>query len=166
VGLHGPGHQEGTAQVHVDDGVPVVVGHREQQAVAQDPGVVDQDRRRTELGRDAVHRVAHLVRPGHVGGDADRASAGGADGSDRLGGGLLGQVQDGDVPAVGGEPPSDRRTDPARGARDDRDAPVPTPCVRAGHTRTVPGSANRRPVLPNDAGAVRVPARDSRRDTG
>jgi hypothetical protein len=37
------GHGEVTLEVDVDDDVPLVLGHREAHAVAQDPGVVDHD---------------------------------------------------------------------------------------------------------------------------
>ena len=43
--LRGAGHEEGAAQVHVHDRVPVGVGHLEQHVVADDAGVVDQHRR-------------------------------------------------------------------------------------------------------------------------
>ena len=48
-------HQERAAQVHRHDRVPVVVGHLEQQVVAQDAGVVDQHDRRAELVGDPGH---------------------------------------------------------------------------------------------------------------
>jgi hypothetical protein len=51
-----PGHQERAAQVHADDQVPVVVGHLEQQVVAGDAGVVDQDVDAAELLDDPVDR--------------------------------------------------------------------------------------------------------------
>ena len=46
--------QEEPAQVHRHDGVPVVLGHLEQQVVPGDPGVVDQHAERAELLGDPV----------------------------------------------------------------------------------------------------------------
>ena len=66
-----PAHQEGAAQVHAEHRVPVVVGHLEQQVVAEHAGVVDQHRGRAELGHDLVDRGLDLVGLAHVGADGD-----------------------------------------------------------------------------------------------
>ena len=52
VRLAGLGHQEGALEVHVHHGVPVVLGHLEDQVVADDAGVVDEHDRRPELVGD------------------------------------------------------------------------------------------------------------------
>ena len=61
VRLAGPGHQERALEVHVHDGVPVVLGHLEDQVVADDAGVVDQHRR---AGRARRRRARRRPRPG------------------------------------------------------------------------------------------------------
>ena len=68
-------HEERAAQVHAEHHVPVVLGHLEQQVVADDPGVVDQDRGRAEFGGDLADRGLHLVGLADVGAHGDRAAA-------------------------------------------------------------------------------------------
>jgi hypothetical protein len=90
--------------VHRDDGVPLVVGHLEEQVVADDAGVVHQYRRRSELVGDPGDRRRHLLGVGDVGPRAQRAATELGDLVDgRLAGGLV-EVEDGDVEPVGGQP--------------------------------------------------------------
>jgi hypothetical protein len=55
------GHEEGAAQVHAHDGVPVVHRHLEQHVVADDAGVVHQERRGAELGGDPLDGRGDLL---------------------------------------------------------------------------------------------------------
>jgi crotonobetainyl-CoA:carnitine CoA-transferase CaiB-like acyl-CoA transferase len=61
VDLDRPGHQEGTAQVHRDDRVPVGLGHLEQQIVPGDSGVVHEHRRCAKLSGHPADGRSDLV---------------------------------------------------------------------------------------------------------
>jgi hypothetical protein len=93
------------------DPVPVVGGHPEQQAVADDAGVVDQHGRLTELVRDPLDGGPHAGLVGDVDTDSQGPSPGGLDLlHDRLAAGLV-EVEDRDGEAVGGEPLRDAGAD-------------------------------------------------------
>src|SRR5690606_32319189 len=104
VRLGRPAHQEGAAQVHVHHGVPVLLGHLEQEVVPDDAGVVDQDHRRAEPLGDGGDGRGHLVGVGDVGADADGFAAVGGDGVRGLLRVGLVEVDDADRTALGGEP--------------------------------------------------------------
>ena len=107
------------------DHVPVVVAHLEQQVVAGDPGVVDQDVETAELGGDAVDGALHRGGVADVAGEADRARA---VGERQAAGGLGGlapvEVEDRHRGALLGEAGGDAEPDPSCGSGDDGDAPV------------------------------------------
>src|SRR5690606_15196131 len=72
------GQQEMTAQVHRDDGVPVLIGHVEQHLVAGDPGVVHDDAQSAQV----VGGLNQFVGGGplaDVAGDRHPLGAGGGD---------------------------------------------------------------------------------------
>jgi len=121
--------------MHIEDGVPVVVGHLEQEVVADDTGVVDQHRRRAQLIGDSDHRRRHLFRVGHAGPDGQGAAARLGDlAHGVLAGGLV-EIEDGDVHAVGSEPASGGGADATSGTGDDGDSShgssLQTTCTRS-----------------------------------
>ena len=59
--LAGLGHEERALEVHVHHGVPVGLGHPEDQVVAEDARVVDEDVGAPELVGDARHSGLHLA---------------------------------------------------------------------------------------------------------
>src|SRR6201996_8653857 len=67
--LGGPAHQEAALEVHVQHGVPVVVGHLEQQVVAEQAGVVDQHGGGAQLAGRPADRRLDLVGLADVGTD-------------------------------------------------------------------------------------------------
>ncbi len=74
--LHRLRHQERAAQVHADHGIPVVFRHLEEQVVAQDARVVDQDGRRAELVGDLRSTAAvTCLGVGDIRADTDRLAA-------------------------------------------------------------------------------------------
>ena len=73
------GGQEVPAQVHADDGVPVVVGHLGQRLVPQDAGVVDQRVEPAELAHGGLDEPVRDVGIGDVARDGDRAPPRGGD---------------------------------------------------------------------------------------
>ena len=93
--------------------------HLEEQVVAGDAGVVDQDGRRAELGGDALDGGLDRVGVGDVGADRERPAAGGVDASTVVFAGGLVEVEDGDGVAVRGQPQGGGRADAACGAGDD-----------------------------------------------
>src|SRR5262249_24082538 len=64
---HRPGHEERAAQVHVDDRLPVVVGHLEQEVVADHAGVVHQHGRLAQVRGHPVDGRFYLGPVAHVG---------------------------------------------------------------------------------------------------
>jgi hypothetical protein len=122
--LHGAGHEERTAQVHVHHDVPVGVCHLEQQVVAGDPGVVHQHDRRAQLRGHAVDGGLRLLGVPDVGPHRQRPAAGCLDlphSALRVG---LGEVEDGDGEPVLGQPAGGGRADASGGAGDDGDPAV------------------------------------------
>src|SRR5690606_37602436 len=99
--LHGPaGGAERAGEVRVEHVGEVVVGHAQDEAVAGDARVGDEDLDRAELGLDLGERVVDLGGVAHVAGDAEQARVvgwGGAVGD----GHLVARVGEG---AGGGEP--------------------------------------------------------------
>ena len=89
---HFAGTQEHTGQVDVDHRLPLAQGHLldlaipglEQQAVAQDAGVVDQPVDGAEVAGHLADHGAHLVFVGHVADIGAGVAAGGLAGADRL----------------------------------------------------------------------------------
>src|SRR5690348_6774062 len=120
--LHGPGHLEGAAQVHAHNRVPVVVGHLEQQVVADHAGVVHQHGRLAQFGGHPLDRGPDLVAVAHVGTHRERAAARVGDLLHRPGAGGLVQVEDGHGHPVRGQPARGRGTDTAGRAGHDRDS--------------------------------------------
>jgi hypothetical protein len=104
------------------DRLPVVLGHLEQQVVAQHAGVVDQHGGAPSSATDPLGRGRDLGRVGDVGADGERGAAGVVDAGDGAGAGALVQVHHGDRHAVGGELAGGGFTDAAGGSGDDRDA--------------------------------------------
>ena len=121
-----PGGHEVALQVDVDDGVPLLLGHRHEHAVAQDAGVVDEHVEAPE----GVDRRAHQRLAAGPAGDVvvrrDGFAAGGADLLGRLLGDVT-EVVDDDLGALGGEEARVLATEAPAGARDDRDPAVECP---------------------------------------
>jgi hypothetical protein len=115
--------------VDVDDQVPVLVGHLEQQVVAGDAGVVDQDVDAAELLDDPGDRGVDRGGVADVGADADVLLVPGrGELRGRRRGSRLVEVEDRDRRALLGEPGRAPEADALRRARDDRDpSVVPTP---------------------------------------
>ena len=90
VRLAGLGHEERALEVHVHDGVPVGLGHLEDQVVADDARVVDEHDGRAELVGHPGDAGLDLRGVGDVDPDPDGAAAGVADPrGDRLAGRLV-----------------------------------------------------------------------------
>jgi hypothetical protein len=121
VRLDGAGDQERAAQVHRHDGVPVGVAHLEQQVVAGDAGVVHQHGRRAERVGDLRDGGLHRVGVADVRADGEAAPARRLDRLHRVGAVAGGQVDDGDVHAVGGQPRGRGGADAPGRAGDDGD---------------------------------------------
>ena len=69
----GPAHGvEGAREVGGEDGVPAVVAHPCEQAVARDTGVVDQQLDGSEGGLDLGERAVDRLGVGDVGPDGER----------------------------------------------------------------------------------------------
>src|SRR6185436_8987302 len=79
VRLDGLGHQERATQVDVHDGIPVLDRHLEDQVVADDAGVVDQDGRGAELDRDTFDGGLDLGGHADVDSHANGTAPGGGD---------------------------------------------------------------------------------------
>jgi hypothetical protein len=94
---------EGAAQVHLDHGVEVVVGHVPQHPVAQDTRVGDHDVESAELLHRPCHQSLGRLGGPHRDGLGDRATAARGDGRGRRCGGLLVDVVDDDGSAGVGE---------------------------------------------------------------
>ena len=73
------GRGEGALQVDLDDGVPLVLGHREDHPVAQDAGVVDEHVEAAEQVDRLLHQRLGAVERRHVGVVGDRHAAGRGD---------------------------------------------------------------------------------------
>ena len=113
---------EGPAQVGVEDGVPLVVGHARDQAVAGDPRVVDEDLDRSPRRLDLAEGRVDRGRVGDVGADEQRLTARGLDDPLRLlGAGVVASVPARDAPALGCELNGDGATDALGRAGDERD---------------------------------------------
>ena len=117
VGLHGLRHEESAAEVDGEDLVELLVGHLEQEVVAQDSGVVDQNGRRAEGLGDLLDRSVDRVLVGDVGFEAEGFAAGILDGGNGLVGGT--HIQNGDLEPVGSEPLGDCGSDAAASTGDD-----------------------------------------------
>ena len=96
------------------------VAHLEQQVVAEHARVVDQDRRRAELGGDPRDGGLDLRRVGDVAADREGLAAGRGDLLDGVLAGRLVEVEHGDGAALGGQPYGGGGADAARRAGDDR----------------------------------------------
>jgi hypothetical protein len=96
------GHQEGATQVDVHDGIPVLQRHLEDQIIADDAGVVDQDGRGAELKRDLFHGSLDPLGRADVDCHSDGSATGRGNRRHRLGARGLVKVQDGNgVPIPG-----------------------------------------------------------------
>src|SRR3954454_17623197 len=123
--LRGSRHQEGTTEVDPHDQVPVVVTHLEQEVVAGDARVVDEDVETAELAGDAIDGALHRGGVTDVAGEADRAPAvGERQTAGSLGGLAAVEVEDRHRRALLGEASGDAEPDPSCGSGDDGDAPV------------------------------------------
>ena len=98
--LGGFGHQERAAQVDVHDGVPVLDRHLEDQVVADDAGIVDQDGRGTKLHRDSFHGSLDLIGLADVDTHGEGTATGRRDRQHRLGARAFIEVQDCDRVSV------------------------------------------------------------------
>ena len=136
VGRGVPGRREGPLEVDPDDGVPLVLGHREQHPVAQDPGVADHDVEPAEGVDGLLHEGTGGSEVADVGGVGDRLAAGSGDLVDDVVGrpgvaagavALAAEVVDDDLGAVLGEHQRVLATDPPPPAGDDAD-PTFTQC--------------------------------------
>jgi hypothetical protein len=116
VRLHRPAHQERAAQVHADHGVPVRVGHPEQQVVANHARVVDQYRRRSEPFGHLRDGRRDLVAVRDVGPDRHGPAARVDDGPRALRTPGFVQIDQGHRQAVVRQAPRGRRADAARRA--------------------------------------------------
>ena len=113
---HGPAGVEDGAEVRLDDGAPVVVGHSREQAVARQPGVVDEH-------VDVAGLVDEPLRV--VGGRDVRLDGTAADPRGELFGfGLSGAVADDDLGAGAGKLLGDREADSLRRTGDERELPL------------------------------------------
>ncbi len=112
------------AQVHLDDGVPLLRRHLDQRAVAQDAGVVDQGVEPAELLDRGVH---DRLRGLDLGAVADREHRRAAGRDDLVDDGLAGRLvdlADDDAGALAGELDRLTAAEAASGAGDDRDLAV------------------------------------------
>src|SRR6266704_1201440 len=114
-------HQERAPQVHPEHRVPVVLGHLEQQVVADHPGVVDQHDGRAELGGYPRDGGLDLVGQADVGADGQRPAACRGDRLDGAAAVALLQVEHCDSHPVGGEAAGCGRADPSRSPGDNGD---------------------------------------------
>src|SRR5882757_4819232 len=128
-----PQHRGVALQVHRDDRVPLRLGHRGEERVAQDAGVVDHDVQATELGDRVLDQALRAVPGGDVVGVRVRPSAGrddllrdlvGRPGIGALAGVAAAQVVDHDGRALAGQQQGVLPADPAAGAGDHRDLAV------------------------------------------
>src|SRR5205085_11646604 len=107
--------------------VPVVLAHLEQQVVAGDAGVVDEDVDPTQVRDDPLDRGLDGGGVGHVGADADGlGTPGDRKPAGRLARGGLVEVDDRDRGALLGEPGGGAEPDPARCTGDDGDPSIET----------------------------------------
>src|SRR5216684_1413800 len=108
--------------MHPEDRVPVVVGHLEQQVVADHPRVVHQHGRLAKLLGHPLDRPRDLVALAHVGAHRERAATGVGDLLDRPRARGLVQVEDRHGHPVRGQPTRRGGTDAAGRAGHDRDS--------------------------------------------
>ena len=120
VGGREAGGDEVALHVHVDDEVPLLLGHRHEHAVAQDPGVVDQDVEATEGAHRGLDQGAATLPVGDVVVGRDGLAPAGADLRGRLLGHLP-EVVDDDLGALVGEEERMLPPQPATCTGDDRD---------------------------------------------
>ena len=107
--------------MHAEHRVPVVLGHLEEQVVAEHARIIDQYHGRAELRGDLRDRRLDLVRLAHVRAHGERAAASRGDRVDGAGAFALLQVEHGDRHAVSGKAPGGGRADTPRAAGDDGD---------------------------------------------
>ena len=115
------GRHEVALQVHVDDQVPLVLGHRHEHAIAEDAGVVDEHVETTERGEGGVDQLPPTVPVGDVVVGRDRLPAGVADRGGRLLRHVT-QVVHHDLRALLGEEQGVLASQTSSGAGDDGDA--------------------------------------------
>ena len=141
--------EEAALEVHVEDVVPVGLGHGQEIDAREDPRVVDEDRRRSQLPRHGAHHRLRVARSGDVTRDETRAATRAADlAGDPLGGLAIVEVVDAHVGALARERHRDGAADALLGARHQRDLPGEThellhsaSSSARGPTRTVPQGA-------------------------
>ena len=66
-GLHGLGEVEYRLEVHIDDGIPLLLGHALQRCVLGDTRIVDEDVDAAEVFDDFVDDLVRLLKVGSVG---------------------------------------------------------------------------------------------------
>ncbi len=99
--------------------VPVLDGHLEQQVVADDAGVVDEDRRRAEFSDDGFEGGINGRRVADVGANGQRGPTSGADRVGSALGGVGAQVEQRHLVSVSGEAQADGRTNALSATGDD-----------------------------------------------
>ena len=118
--------------MHAHDQVPVVLGHLEEQVVARDAGVVDEDVDPAELVHHTLYGGLGGGRVHDVAPDADGPGAvPQLESAGSLLGGSLVEVEDRDRGALAGESLCDAESDAASGPGDDCDACVETTHVNS-----------------------------------
>mmetsp|Transcript_20833 Transcript_20833/g.79932 ORF Transcript_20833/g.79932 Transcript_20833/m.79932 type:complete len:211 (-) Transcript_20833:2713-3345(-) len=132
--------QQGADHVDIEQPPPARDVHRGQaRGRRDDAGVVDQGRQWAQLGVDALEHAGHLAHVGHVRLHGDDAPAGRAQFvGERVCGGRVADVVEGQIPTGPRTAPGRRCADAARTAGDERDA-----C----HARHCPSGAARREAL-------------------
>jgi hypothetical protein len=114
--------EEAALEVHIEDVVPVRLGHGQEVHAGEDARVVDEDRWRAQLARHRAHHRLRVARPGDVTPGEARAAPRTPDlGHDPLGGVAVVQVVDADVGALAGKRHRDGAADALLGARHERD---------------------------------------------
>lgn len=113
---------EVSLEVDPDDGVPLVLRHRDEHPVAHETRVVDQDVEATELVERGRHHRGTGVPVGDVADRGNRLTSTRGDLLDDRCGGILGVVVHHDSRAVGRERQRVGTSDPLTRARHDRHA--------------------------------------------
>src|SRR5690606_2537599 len=127
--LRGPQDPERRLEVHVQDGVPLLVGHLLHDRVPRVAGVVDDDVQSAELLDRGVDEPLGEAVLGDTADTRDGLATGFGDGGNGLLGRSLVQVVDHDRGAVTGQLAGDLGTDAAPGSADDGDLAVQLPHV-------------------------------------